>query len=135
MARAQTMWKEWRQDLMWQPSVAPLRLQALHLIMRPRRTASSTFSSPPDSLTHTCISMHAITSTSHRSDGRRNAGEAKASLCLAGAASYAKVLYLADQMMDSTQATGGNRLGRPRTLTAAEAEHCKGSMLLSTSAS
>ena len=54
VARAQTMWKEWRQDLMWHPSVAPLRLQALHLIMRPRRTASSTFSRPPDSLTHTC---------------------------------------------------------------------------------
>ncbi len=55
MARAQTMWKEWRQDLMWHPSVAPLRLHALHLIMRPRRTASSTFSRPPDSLTHTCM--------------------------------------------------------------------------------
>lgn len=54
MARAQTMWKEWRQERMWQPSVAPLRLQALHLIMRPRRTASSTFSRPPASLTHTC---------------------------------------------------------------------------------
>ena len=54
VARAQTMWKEWRQDLMWHPSVAPLRLQALHLIMRPRRTASSTFSRPADSLTHTC---------------------------------------------------------------------------------
>ena len=61
MARAQTMWKEWRQDLMWQPSVAPLRLQDLHLIMRPRRTASSTFSNPPDSLTHTYAAMHDIT--------------------------------------------------------------------------
>ena len=60
MARAQTMWKEWRQDLMWQPSVAPLRLQDLHLIMRPRRPASSTFSNPPDSLTHTYAAMHDI---------------------------------------------------------------------------
>ena len=58
MARAQTMWKEWRQERIWQPSVAPLRLHALHLIMRPRLTASSTFSSPPVSLTHTCDRPH-----------------------------------------------------------------------------
>ena len=76
MARAQTIWKEWRHDRMWQPSVAPLRLQALHLIMRPRRTASSTFSSPPVSLTHTCDrsqghwSSHSKSLTCGRTDSR-----------------------------------------------------------------
>jgi len=60
VALAHTMWKEWRHDLMWQPSVAPFLLQALHFIMRPRRTASSTFSKPPASLTHTCAIMHNI---------------------------------------------------------------------------
>lgn len=60
MALAHTMWKEWRHDLMWQPSVAPFLLQALHFIMRPRLTASSTFSRPPASLTHTCAIMRNI---------------------------------------------------------------------------
>ncbi len=85
MARAQTMWKEWRQERMWQPSVAPLRLHALHLIMRPRLTASSTFSSPPVSLTHTCHrprrrhTSHSMTLTgwlvvSHSAASRGRAG-------------------------------------------------------------
>ncbi len=53
-ARAQCRWKLDRQLRTWQPSVAPLVPQILHLSMRPRRTASASFSSCPRSLMYTC---------------------------------------------------------------------------------
>jgi hypothetical protein len=53
LARAQGRWKLVRQERMWQPSVAPFRPHARHLIMRPRRTQSATASSRPAALSYT----------------------------------------------------------------------------------
>lgn len=54
LSRAQCKWKLERQLLTWQPSVAPLAPQILHLSMRPRRTASVSGSSCPCALMNTC---------------------------------------------------------------------------------